>query len=193
MKKFIGVQLAIFFVTASLLYLYASSVFGASTAKVKDIKEKDIIELKLADSYKIWKAINRIEDLWYVHTTGEVREFEDSKSVINKLIPLVQPYPELYTLVVEMLKARKNDNITLFVAQKEKIMEILRPIWRNAIIVAREREQKMGWGEWVAEKIKTTMNNLYSYLVGTTKSKTKLTPVFDEHSSQYILKPVEQK
>jgi hypothetical protein len=60
MKKFIdGFQLILFFGIACMMYLYASNMIGASTQGAKNI-EKNIIELKPADAYKIWKAIKRL-------------------------------------------------------------------------------------------------------------------------------------
>lgn len=188
MKKFIdGLQLVLFFGLASILYLYTSNMVGASINK-----QKSIIEMEPKESYQIWKAIKELEDLWYSSSTGNVRDFKDSKNVEIGLIRLVKPYGELSTLVVELLKARKNNDVIRFTKQKEKIAEVLRPIWKEAIIAARKRRKNMGWGEWIKENIRQSMNRLYFYFFPTKTTKTKHVGKYDEVAGTFKVTTVEQ-
>ncbi|HJZ23500.1 MAG TPA: hypothetical protein VJ201_03535 [Candidatus Babeliales bacterium] len=188
MKKFIdGLQLVLFVGIASLLYLYAGNMIGASIQE-----QKNIIDMKLADSYKIWKAINRLEDLWYSSSTGEVRPLADSKIVAAKLVQLAKPYGELWIFVVGLLKARKDDDAMRFAEQKEKIAKILRPIWRQASLAERERRSKMGLLDRIKENVTQAMNRLYFYFFPTKQTKTKLVGEFDETAGTYKVKTVEQ-
>lgn len=57
MKRFIGIQLVIFFVSASMLYLYANKIFASEGQSAG--------EITAAQSHKIWKVVEGLEDSWY--------------------------------------------------------------------------------------------------------------------------------
>ena len=73
MKKFIGLQLALFFISAGMLYLYASNLFGAEN-KLMDAKK----------SYWVWQAVNELEDSWHKVEPGS------SDKIVVSVVPLEQ-------------------------------------------------------------------------------------------------------
>jgi len=163
MKKFIGVQLAIFFITASFLYLYASSIFGAST-----VEPKPIIFMTPEKSYEIWDAVNAFEDLWVPAGLTDTAAMKQKRAaIVKKLIALVRPYEELEEVVKQLFEAYIKHDLKKFLAHRTKIAEILAPVWQEAMIEAKEKEKEraqMGWFVRMRENITQAMNNLYNYL-----------------------------
>lgn len=170
MKKFIGVQLALFFISAGVLYLYASNVFG----KDKVIK-KDISELTADEACILWKTVNSLENLPF---DTEKENTEYLGNAIGRLMRLAAPYDELYILVSQLADERlkqtmppkdfdDEDNVSEFKRIKGEILETLNPILNVESCEKVEMMVKVGWLTRAKLNMIQAINRLYYYLFGT--------------------------
>jgi hypothetical protein len=141
MKKTDIARLVIFFLAGLGLYFYMSNAVAAQAPEPKPLPH-----MTPSESYKIWNAINRLEEPWYKKTILNPQDPAGQQPLVQldrgqiplaplnqkkeaKLRMLVQDYTDLIPLVNALIAARKRGDWDNFLLYKEKIAEELRPIW----------------------------------------------------------------
>jgi len=172
MKKFIGVQLALFFISACMLYLYASNALAAEPKG----GSKLVLDMTPREADIIWDAVNKFEDSWVPEGMADTQEMKKMRaSAAGSLIKYVNPYQELIPVVKQLMSAYKDHKLSQFNRQKMKISQMLSHVWQSAVAEAKEKEQKrrssLGWLGRLREDSARVMNNLYYYLFGVKKAE----------------------
>ena len=167
MKKFIGVQLALFFVSACMLYLYASSMLATEYKSKFDMTSED------ADT--IWAAVNNLEDAWPLAGMPVEKEMKGKADAAKRVLVEVQPlYEELNPIIAKLIKAYDKHEDDKFNMQKMKIAAFLSPVWKTTGDEAKEKEQKervssLSWLARMRENLRQRMNEIYYYFFGSQK------------------------
>jgi len=193
MKKSDIARLVIFFLAGIGLYFYMSNAIATENPA-----SKPILYMTPSDSYKIWNAINKLEEPWYKKTILHPQDPAGNRPIVQidqgeiplaplnpkkeaKLRMLVQDYVELVSLVNALIAARKRGDWDNFLLYKEKIAEELRPIWHYVAQAEAKEEAKKrsmynrlkNWLTMWKQRIYNTMQRAYAYFFPTPSSSDK--------------------
>jgi hypothetical protein len=168
MKRFIGIRLGIFFISAGMLYLYANNLFGKDK-----IAKKDISELTSVEACAIWKTINSLEKIQF---ETEVENTEYLGKAIARLMKLAAPYDELFSLVSDFTDRRleqtmpENFNLEESLIElkriKREILQVLNPVLNIESCEKIMMMVKVSWFTTAKLNFIRAMNQLYLYLFG---------------------------
>jgi len=158
---FIAIRLIFFVGVATILYIHASSVVGSDVTSAKNI-----IDMTSEESYKIWDAVNILEDNFYVMQPA--RKYTVGSEDVRNARGIVQSYEDLLPVFEQLIDAYKKSNLDKFAEQKEKIAVILRPMWLDAQYEEKEKRRRMSWLRRVKDNLSRAMNRLYIYFFPST-------------------------
>ena len=148
------VRLILFLIVGIGIYCFMGSAL-ASQGK----PAKPIIHMPAYTSYKVWGSVNKLEDSFYTPN-------KRLKELCISLRGLVRNYDQLPAMIEELIDARRKKDIELFAEKKEKIAQLLRPIWQSE----QTRRAQLGFWGRLKEDFADKMNRLYKYFVSV-KSK----------------------
>jgi len=192
MKKTMDIVCLVIFIAVGIgLYIYMGNAIAAQVGE-----PKYMIEMTALESYRIWDAVNKLEEPWYVTDPGslEVVPLKSNKSA--KLRSLVVGYEYLKPLVEKLIEARQNGDLPSFTKTKEKIAQELRPVWRQAILDDRKRNPESAsvkaWLAWMRNNVQGAMNRLYAYFFPAQQVKNKLVGQVDPETGEYVVTIVPQ-
>jgi len=142
------IKLALFFLCACVIYIYATETTRSSGKKLDN---------KIA--YQIWKKIEEIQNSFYLHDKTETLTIpilpDEQKKQLNAL---VNEHPDLEPLINDLLKEREEKNFEKFLEKKEAVLSKLRPIFRKAIIEEQQKRASQGWLDWIQNNISSLKN-----------------------------------
>lgn len=114
------------------------------------IEEVSVIKIDLKDSYKIWEAIEGLEDSW-----------NKDKQAANFKVTLLAfgvKYPYLKTDINHLILAREKKNRDDFLYHKEIIMKELRPLWAD-----QQYGIGQSWWQWFKNGTQNLFHRMYTY------------------------------
>lgn len=158
-RYFMAVRLIVFIGVATALYMSASSSVGFERDNRESIK--NTLSIGLEDSHKIWNAVNSLQDNFDAKDRTSKAAFIATKVNIAKKI--IISYSDLNTLFDALIVFYNSGNRQEFFDTKEKIAQILRPIWTMAARQEQARRSELGWAARIKEDFIASVSRAYNY------------------------------